>query len=114
GVMVSFVVLWPLIVPTYWTAIAVFILHQIARNTLAHSGYELMPARANGRPMFDWLTTTTHHDLHHSQASSNFGLYFTWWDRWMGTENPGYHAAFAEAVRRPLRAEIPEAVAVRA
>jgi sterol desaturase/sphingolipid hydroxylase (fatty acid hydroxylase superfamily) len=114
GVMVSFVVLWPLIVPTAWTAIAVFILHQIARNTLAHCGYELMPARADGRPMFDWLTTTTHHDLHHSQAGSNFGLYFTWWDRWMGTENSDYHAAFARAVRRPLRPEIVAALPVRA
>ena len=31
-------------------------------------GYELMPARADGRPWFDFLTTTTHHDLHHAQA----------------------------------------------
>jgi sterol desaturase/sphingolipid hydroxylase (fatty acid hydroxylase superfamily) len=100
GMMVSFVVLWPLIVPTPWGVIPLFVLHQIVRNTLLHSGYELMPARADGRPMLDWLTTTTHHDLHHAQAGSNYGLYFTWWDRWMGTENPDYHAAYARAVRR--------------
>jgi hypothetical protein len=56
-----------------------------------------MPATVRGRPMIDWLTTTTHHDLHHAQPDSNFGLYFTWWDRWMGTENPGLQAAFARA-----------------
>jgi sterol desaturase/sphingolipid hydroxylase (fatty acid hydroxylase superfamily) len=100
--MVSFVVLWPLVVPTPWAVTGFFVLHQIFRNTLLHCGYELMPARADGRPMLDWLTTTTHHDLHHSQAGSNYGLYFTWWDRWMGTENPNYHAAFAAAVRKPL------------
>jgi sterol desaturase/sphingolipid hydroxylase (fatty acid hydroxylase superfamily) len=100
AVLVSFVVIWPLVVPTSFSVIALFVLHQIARNTLAHCGYELMPATADGRPMFDWLTTTTHHDLHHAQTRSNFGLYFTWWDRWMGTENPTYHAAFAQAVRR--------------
>ena len=102
GLMLSFVVLWPLVVPTSFPVISLFILHQIARNTLAHCGYELMPATADGRPVFDWMTTTTHHDLHHAQANSNFGLYFTWWDRWMGTENPNYHAAFAQAVRKPL------------
>ncbi|MBV9996522.1 MAG: sterol desaturase family protein [Caulobacteraceae bacterium] len=102
ALMSSFVILWPLAVPTPWQVVTLFILHQIARNTLAHAGYELMPARANGRPMFDWLTTTTHHDLHHASGGSNFGLYFTWWDRWMGTENPDYYAAFARAVRRPL------------
>jgi len=98
--MVSFVVIWPLITPTPWEAIPLFMLHQIVRNTLLHSGYELMPANANGRPMLDWMTTTTHHDLHHARAGSNFGLYFTWWDRLMGTENPDYLAAYARAVRR--------------
>jgi len=113
ALMVSFVVLWPFIVPTTFAAIAVFIVHQIARNTLAHSGYELMPATATGKPLFDFLTTTTHHDLHHAEPGSNFGVYFTWWDRWMGTENPGYHAAFARAVRKPL-AEAPDAAPARA
>ena len=27
----------------------------------------------------------------------NFGLYFTFWDRLMGTEHPDYHARFAAA-----------------
>jgi sterol desaturase/sphingolipid hydroxylase (fatty acid hydroxylase superfamily) len=98
ALMASFVILWPFVVPTAWSVIPFFVVHQIVRNTLAHSGYELMPATAHRRPMFDWLTTTTHHDLHHAEAGSNFGLYFTWWDRWMGTENPQYHAAFARAV----------------
>ncbi len=45
----------------------------------------------------DWLTTTTHHDLHHADRRWNFGLYFTFWDRLMGTEHPDYHARFAAA-----------------
>jgi sterol desaturase/sphingolipid hydroxylase (fatty acid hydroxylase superfamily) len=105
GVMASFVMLWPLFAPTPWQVIPLFIIHQIVRNTLAHSGYELMPATSDRRPMFDWLTTTTHHDLHHAHANSNFGLYFTWWDRWMGTENPDYHAAFARVVSRRVSEE---------
>jgi len=103
AVMVTFVVLWPLAVPTPWPVITLFILHQIWRNTLAHSGYELAPAGADGRPMFDWLTTATHHDMHHSHAGWNFGLYFTWWDRWMGTEHPDYYAAFAKSATRRVR-----------
>lgn len=34
----------------------------------------------------------THHDMHHTSGNSNFGLYFTWWDRMMGTEHPQYLA----------------------
>ena len=64
----SFVPLWMILVPTQWWVVGVFMLHQIVRNTLGHSGYELFPARRDGRPLFDFLTTTTHHDLHHAQA----------------------------------------------
>ena len=99
-----FVPLWMLIVPTQWPVVGLFMLHQIARNTLGHSGYELFPVRKDGRPLLPWLTTVTHHDLHHAQAGYNYGLYFTWWDRWMGTENPTYLARFAEATRSRRRA----------
>jgi sterol desaturase/sphingolipid hydroxylase (fatty acid hydroxylase superfamily) len=101
-VNVAFVLAWPLVVPTPWGVTAFFGLHQIFRNTLLHSGYELMPARADGRPWFDWMTTTTHHDLHHAQAGWNYAAWFTWWDRWMGTEHPEYHARYAATARRPL------------
>jgi sterol desaturase/sphingolipid hydroxylase (fatty acid hydroxylase superfamily) len=96
-----FVPLWMLLVPTQWPAVGLFMLHQIVRNTLGHSGYELFPATRDGRPLLPWLTTVTHHDLHHAQAGWNYGLYFTWWDRLMGTENPRYLERFAEAVRDP-------------
>jgi sterol desaturase/sphingolipid hydroxylase (fatty acid hydroxylase superfamily) len=98
--MGSFVPLWMIIVPTQWPVVGLFMLHQIVRNTLGHSGYELFPARRDGRPMFDFLTTTTHHDLHH-QAGYNYGLYFTWWDRMMGTEHPEYYTRFAAASGKP-------------
>ncbi len=94
--MVSFVVLWPMVTPTPWLVIDLFMLHQIFRNTLLHSGYELMPARRDGRPWLDWLTTTTHHDMHHGRGG-NYGLYFTWWDRWMKTEHPHYQAVYSAA-----------------
>ena len=100
--MVLFVAIWPMITPTPWAVTGLFMLHQIFRNTLLHSGYELMPAGRDGRPMFDWLTTTTHHDMHHGQGW-NYGVYFTWWDRWMGTEHPDYYAAFARPATRKAR-----------
>jgi sterol desaturase/sphingolipid hydroxylase (fatty acid hydroxylase superfamily) len=95
-----FVPVWMLLVPTQWPVTGLFMLHQIVRNTLGHSGYELFPATRDARPLLPWLTTVTHHDLHHAQAGWNYGLYFTWWDKLMGTENPQYLARFAAAVRR--------------
>lgn len=102
AVMALFTPLWLLAVPVAWPAFGAFMIHQIARNVIGHSGYELFPATRDGRPLFGWMTTVTHHDLHHSQAGWNYGLYFTWWDRLMKTEHPLYREKFAEAVRKPL------------
>ncbi|MEO1014050.1 MAG: sterol desaturase family protein [Pseudomonadota bacterium] len=90
------------ILPVSVFAVALFLAHMTLRNVIGHSGYELFPARRDGRPLFDWMTSVTHHDLHHEGGGWNFGLYFTWWDRLMGTEHPLYYERFAAAVRRPL------------
>jgi len=92
-----------LILPVPVLAAFLWGVHQIIRNAIGHCGVEIFPARHDGRPRFDWLTTVTHHDLHHASAGTNFGLYFTWWDRWMGTENPDYLARFAAVTSRPRR-----------
>jgi sterol desaturase/sphingolipid hydroxylase (fatty acid hydroxylase superfamily) len=74
-------------------AILFFIWHQMIRNVMAHAGSELFPAGWVDNPWTDWISTTTHHDLHHS-SGHNFGFYFTFWDRWMGTEHPRYKEEF--------------------
>lgn len=88
-------------------AILFFIWHQMIRNVMAHAGSELFPAGWVDNPWTDWIATTTHHDLHHS-SGHNFGFYFTWWDRWMGTEHPRYREAFRAVT---TRAREPEAQA---
>ena len=95
-----FIPVWLALVPTDWGVLVVFTFHQIIRNTVGHAGYELMPATRDGKPLIPWLTSITHHDLHHGQANWNYGLYFTWWDRLMGTEHPQYLDRFAAATGR--------------
>lgn len=83
--------------PLHPTAILVFILHQIFRNALGHSGFEIFPARWQRHPILKWINTTSHHHLHHSKGRGNYGLYFLWWDRLVGTEHPDSAATFARA-----------------
>ena len=109
AVNAAFVPLWMILVPTSWPVVGLFMLHQIARNTLGHSGYELFPAGRDGKPLLGWLTSVTHHDLHHEQAGWNYALYFTWWDRMMGTQHPEYFARFAAATRKSRVAVAAEA-----
>lgn len=82
-------------------AILFFIWHQMIRNVMAHAGSELFPAGWVDNPLTDWIATTTHHDLHHS-SGHNYGFYFTFWDRWMGTEHPRYKQEFRRNARPPI------------
>lgn len=79
-------------------AVFLFLWHMIIRNVMAHAGHELFPAGWVDNPLTDWISTTTHHDLHHSEAH-NYGFYFTWWDRLMGTEHPRYKQEFRKNAR---------------
>lgn len=79
--------------PVVWLS---FIFVMIFRNAMLHAGCEFHPKSWVDSPL-DFLTTTTHHDLHHQRFKGNYGFYFTWWDRWMGTELPGYKDAFRRA-----------------
>jgi sterol desaturase/sphingolipid hydroxylase (fatty acid hydroxylase superfamily) len=82
-------------------AIFAFLWHMIFRNVMAHAGVELFPAGWVDSKWTDWVSTTTHHDLHHQAGGYNFGFYFTWWDRMMGTENPKYKEQFRR-VAKPI------------
>lgn len=72
------------------------------RPTAGHVGYELSPfiptlegvwallsCGMRGSPS---LNTVQHHDMHHRFPTKHFSLYFTHWDRWMGTLHPKYEA----------------------
>ena len=88
--MAAFTPLWLLMVPMHVLGLFLFMAFMIVRNVMGHAGVELMPRALADSRWFGWINATTHHDLHHSSFHHNYGLYFTWWDRLMGTEHPAY------------------------
>lgn len=89
--------LYALIVPMHDIATLIYMWFMIVRNALGHCGYELMPKGWTRHPILDLSTTITHHDMHHEKMTGNYALYFTWWDRWMGTEYKDYLERFDKA-----------------
>ena len=87
-------------------AVFLFLWHMIIRNVMAHAGSELFPAGWVDNPLTNWISTTTHHDLHHS-SGHNYGFYFTFWDRMMGTEHPRYAEEFRRHAKPLFGASIP-------
>ena len=97
-VQAAFLPLFLLLMPTHDSVLFIWMAHQIVRNAAGHAGVELEPRAWLASWWGKWLTTTLHHDLHHQYGRHNYGLYFTWWDRWCGTEHPEYRARLADLV----------------
>ncbi|MFA0811305.1 sterol desaturase family protein [Microbulbifer epialgicus] len=81
-----------------------FLFVMIFRNAMLHTGREFHPRSWVDGPL-DHMTTTTHHDLHHQRFQGNYGFYFTWWDRLMGTEFKDYKEVFRQAVDGKLHGD---------
>jgi lathosterol oxidase len=99
-VQAAYVPLVLLVLPVTELGLFAFLTFMIVRNVVGHAGVELFPRGFVHGPLAAISTTTTHHALHHRRADVNFGLYFPWWDRWMGTTHPAYEATFDEVTTR--------------
>ncbi len=86
--------------PVHILALVIWQILGIALNVLGHSGYELFPSYWNKYWFLKWKLPSTHHNMHHEKFNGNYGLYFIWWDRIMGTEFPDYEEKFKSIFER--------------
>jgi sterol desaturase/sphingolipid hydroxylase (fatty acid hydroxylase superfamily) len=74
-----------MLLPLHYGAILVILSIMTISATINHAGVEIYPKGKLGRWMSRYIIGATHHDVHHRKFLCNFGLYFTLWDIWMGT-----------------------------
>lgn len=102
-----FLPLLALVLPIHVGAVLFILTLMTMAAVLNHCGWEVFPrwwlTRWPGRN----LITAAHHDLHHRNPNVNFGLYFRFWDKLMGTDSMETEYDFlgprvkAAAARRP-------------
>jgi len=63
-------------------------------SVINHLNIEIFPGNFHKHIVGKWIIGATHHSLHHKQFKYNFGLYFTFWDKWRSTESPAYDQSF--------------------
>ncbi|HWA33740.1 MAG TPA: sterol desaturase family protein [Cyclobacteriaceae bacterium] len=88
----------PFLFPVHPLSIFIFLLIMMAYNVYGHLGYELYPKGFSKSLIGRWINTSVNHNQHHEHFTGNYGLYFLWWDRWMGTLREDYDARF-EAIK---------------
>lgn len=88
------------IMPFHVSALLAFLIFMTLYNAYGHSGYELYPRRFNKSWIGRWKNTSIAHNQHHEKFTGNFGLYFLFWDRWIGTLRSDYDHAFSEGINK--------------
>ena len=87
-----------LLVPAHPAALLLFLLFMTVLGVTNHLGYEIYPAGTARHWFGKWWIGPTHHTQHHQHLRGNYGLYFTFWDRLLGTEFPNYADRFDAVV----------------
>jgi sterol desaturase/sphingolipid hydroxylase (fatty acid hydroxylase superfamily) len=75
-------------VPIHPIVIVVLLTLMTILAVLNHSGAEVLPDWLVRSWLGDQLISASRHSLHHSHFDANYGLYFTFWDRALGTDMP--------------------------
>lgn len=96
GIFVVFV----LTIPVHKFHLIFFFLFQIVYNIYGHLGWELYPKGFSRHWLGKWINTSVNHNQHHQYFKGNYGLYFLFWDRWMGTIRNDYNEKFDEVKNR--------------
>jgi Delta7-sterol 5-desaturase len=83
-------------IPVHTIHLMTFFVFSLVYNVYGHLGFELYPKGFNRHWLGRWLNTSICHNQHHQYFKGNYGLYFTIWDRLMGTLREDYDKKFDE------------------
>jgi Delta7-sterol 5-desaturase len=97
-----------IIMPIHSTVVFLFTTYMILQNVRGHLGFEMLPKRFLKAKLFNWNLTTVHHNMHHQYFNCNYGLYFSWWDKWMNSNHKKYENTFEEVTSRESKKKSPE------
>ncbi|HMP94164.1 MAG TPA: sterol desaturase family protein [Phnomibacter sp.] len=84
------------IMPIHPAHLAIFFLFMITYNVYGHLGWELYPKGFSRHWLGRWINTSVNHNQHHQYYTGNYGLYFLFWDRWMGTIRKDYEQRYEQ------------------
>jgi lathosterol oxidase len=87
-------VIFLLLIPMHSFHLMTFFVFSLIYNVYGHLGFEIYPKGFNKHWFGKWINTSVSHNQHHQYFNGNYGLYFTIWDRLMGTLRPDYDNAF--------------------
>jgi sterol desaturase/sphingolipid hydroxylase (fatty acid hydroxylase superfamily) len=84
------------VLPIHLYVILIHLTIMTFSSVINHLDIEVYPKNFYKHFLGKWLIGASHHSLHHKQFKYNYGLYFTFWDKWKKTESPLYEKLFID------------------
>ncbi len=89
---IFFLFLVTLVVPLHISVLLAILLTMTTWSIGNHLGFQIIPTSRFSCWWGRWCIGSTHHLVHHQRYNRHFGLYFTFWDKLLNTEDSGYEA----------------------
>lgn len=104
---ITYVVFLPMVsmlYPLHPVSMTLFMAMQLAGNLYIHQGHEFFPASFARSRWSYWVSSPTSHAMHHYHFVGNYGFFFQFWDRIMGTCHPDYDEELRQQCAKGKRA----------
>lgn len=87
-----------MVIPMHLSVLVAVVIVMTLGALIHHFGLRLFQASAIGNWLGSWMVGPTHHWLHHRKFTVHYSLYFTFWDKLLGTQYSGYENVFSPSV----------------
>lgn len=78
------------VIPLHFVTLFAVLMTMTIWAVLNHLGIDRLPASFPHHWLGRWFIGPTHHSIHHLRYTLHYGLYFTFWDKFFGTQDPNY------------------------
>jgi sterol desaturase/sphingolipid hydroxylase (fatty acid hydroxylase superfamily) len=78
------------VIPLHFITVIAILITMTVWAVVNHLGLDLFSPTFPHHWLGKWFIGPAHHSIHHDRYDLHFGLYFTFWDRLLGTNDPNY------------------------
>ncbi len=88
-----------LIIPVHPVSLIIYLTLMTISAITNHLGFEVLPENSE-TGIGQWLISGVHHTMHHRYYRHNFGLFYTFFDRFFKTEHPNFKQDFKKVFEK--------------
>ncbi|TVQ06461.1 MAG: sterol desaturase family protein [Leptolyngbya sp. DLM2.Bin27] len=85
------------VLPLHFITVLAVLATMTVWAVLNHLGPDRLPALFPHHWLGQWVIGPAHHSIHHLKFTVHYGLYFTFWDRLLNTQDPRYTQTLDES-----------------